>query len=170
MRFASFFSLASCILFKQAAGLTIPDARKCFIFYVVHVQINCSHADEPSQPFKVESRAIISPTWKFDGTGHYNLTLPNNRWALVHVNPNYDNSRSHPLVLSFHGAGANAQNQEAISNFSNNSLTINGMDFVMVYGQGTTGPRGDVVWQGAPYSSTANDVRPLLLTSIPHQC
>jgi poly(3-hydroxybutyrate) depolymerase len=104
--------------------------------------------------------------WTFDGTGHFNLTLPNKRWALVHVPANFDKTQAHPLVLAFHGAVANAQTMEAISNLSNDSLTINGMGIVVVYGEGTTGTNGGNDWQGAPYSSGANDVCDSALTMI----
>jgi poly(3-hydroxybutyrate) depolymerase len=103
-------------------------------------------------------RARVASTWTFDGTGHYNLTLPNNRWALVHTHPSFDNSKAHPLVLAFHGAGANAQNMEAISNLSNDSLRINAQDIVVVYGQGTEGTNDGDDWQGAPYWTGADDV------------
>jgi poly(3-hydroxybutyrate) depolymerase len=117
------------------------------------------------QLLSVTTRAT-SPAWTFDSTGHFNLTLPNKRWALVHTPPNFDKTQAHPLVLAFHGAVANAQTMEAISNLSNDSLTINGMGIVVVYGEGTTGTNGGNDWQGAPYSSGANDVCDSVSTTI----
>jgi poly(3-hydroxybutyrate) depolymerase len=110
----------------------------------------------------VEGRAS---TWIFDGTGHYNLTLPNNRWAWVHVKPyTFNNTKPHPLVIAYHGNGADAQNLEAISNLSNNSLTIDGQDIVTVYAQGTNGPKGTRSFQGAPYADpNVDDVSRLIL-------
>jgi poly(3-hydroxybutyrate) depolymerase len=116
----------------------------------------------------VQARAVGDP-WVFDGTGHYNLTLPNDRWALVHRKPyTFDNTKAHPLIIAFHGGGADAGNQEAISNLSNNSLTINGQDLVVIYPQGTVGATGTRSFNGAPYSATGiDDVRHFIRVSLP---
>jgi hypothetical protein len=116
-------------------------------------------------PSCAEHRAATArvppPNWAFDGTGHYNVTLPNSRWALAHINQTvYDNSVAHPLIIAFHGAGATAQNQEAISDMSHFGMFIGGVDVVVVYGQALMGTNGNTAWAGAPYSTPGvNDVR-----------
>jgi hypothetical protein len=87
--------------------------------------------------------ATPPPNWRFSNN-HYNLTLPNNRWAWVHINSTiYDNSVAHPLVLAFHGAGAGAGTMEDLTGLSNPGISINGRDIVVVYGQSTLGTNGE---------------------------
>jgi hypothetical protein len=47
-----------------------------------------------------------------------------------------------------------------------NSLTINGQDIVVIYGQGTTGTNNGTDWLGAPDASGADDVRLSLPTHV----
>jgi hypothetical protein len=102
-------------------------------------------------------RASQPPTWRFETRGFTNITLPNDRWALVHISSAYDHTKSHPLILDFHGAGVDASFETLIDNVFNDSLRIAGSDIVTVYGQGTLGSNG-LAWQGAPYSTGADDV------------
>jgi polyhydroxybutyrate depolymerase len=77
---------------------------------------------------------------------------------VVHISSAYDHAKSHPLILDFHGAGVGAEYQTLVDNVMNDTLRLDGRDIITVYGQGTPGLDDFVVWQGAPYSSGANDV------------
>ncbi|PRP81623.1 poly(3-hydroxybutyrate) depolymerase [Planoprotostelium fungivorum] len=82
------------------------------------------------------------------------------RTYLVHLPPDYSRytDGGHPLVFSFHGYKGSSSRQESITGLSGDGLTINNRSFVVVYPQGTTGTTGFAAWNGAPYSSSNDDV------------
>jgi poly(3-hydroxybutyrate) depolymerase len=103
------------------------------------------------------ARRTLPRNWTFDGTNHYNVVLSGGRSARLHITRTYDDSVPHPVIFAFHGANADAGNMEAISGLSSDTLKVAGVDPILVYGQGTVGTNGKS-WQGAPYSSSADDV------------
>jgi len=66
----------------------------------------------------------VSSPWKFDSTYHSNRTL-GDRSFYVHIPESYDSNIPHAVVLSFHGNNKNDAQQERISGFSQQGLTIN---------------------------------------------
>lgn len=106
-----------------------------------------------------------SPTaWKFDSGNHANRTLYSGaRSFLVHIPPSYNDSVAHPLVFSFHGFKGHDSDQERISGFSADGLTINNYGIIAVYPNGAIGPgKGGAepvlerrAWQGAPYAKVS---------------
>lgn len=64
-------------------------------------------------------------TWQFDAGGHDNVTM-GNRSFLVHIPTDYNASTPHAMVISYHGFKENDNNQETISQFSEEGLTLNG--------------------------------------------
>jgi hypothetical protein len=55
------------------------------------------------------------------------------RTYLIHIPSNYDKNTPVPLIFSFHGRRKNSSEQEALSQFSNENLSPNG---IAVYPQG----------------------------------
>jgi len=56
------------------------------------------------------------------------------RRFLIHVPPSYDNTRAVPLVLNFHGATSNAEQQRSL--FSQMDATSDAKGFIVVYPEG----------------------------------
>jgi polyhydroxybutyrate depolymerase len=56
------------------------------------------------------------------------------RTFLIHVPPSYDNTRPVPLVLNFHGATSNAEQQRSL--FSQMDVTSDAKGFIVVYPEG----------------------------------
>lgn len=56
------------------------------------------------------------------------------REFLIHVPPSYDNSKPVPLVLNFHGATSNAEQQRSL--FSQMDATSDAKGFIVVYPEG----------------------------------
>ncbi|GAA0603459.1 PHB depolymerase family esterase [Kutzneria viridogrisea] len=71
---------------------------------------------------------------------------------LVHVPANYEQGKAVPMVLAFHGRG---QSDQLIETYSG----LDALPAITVYPQGTATSNGQAGWQGAPYSSGADDVR-----------
>ncbi|KAJ7033451.1 Alpha/Beta hydrolase protein [Mycena alexandri] len=96
-------------------------------------------------------------SWIFDADGHSTQTL-STRTFLVHVPAKYEwnTTRPHPVVLSFHGYGENDEVQERISGFSKEGNLIDGRGIIAVYPLAEYGPgkneRPARAWIGAPYS------------------
>jgi polyhydroxybutyrate depolymerase len=89
-----------------------------------------------------------------------------NRLYRLHLPPGYLPTRSTPLVLSFHGHGSSAKNQERVTGFS---ALADQEGFLVVYPQGTVGPDGKTGWATGPAKDpTVNDVLFVsdLLTSL----
>ncbi|KAJ7130339.1 hypothetical protein C8R44DRAFT_872150 [Mycena epipterygia] len=116
----------------------------------------------PSQaPGNATAGCSQASTWQFDDTNHANITM-GDRSFLVHIPANYNSTTPHALVVSFHGFKANAKEQELITSFSDEGLTLNGKGLVAVYPNGQFGPgkNGNEsirAWQGAPYSPPGVD-------------
>jgi hypothetical protein len=123
----------------------------------------------------------VSSPWKFDSTYHSNRTL-GDRSFYVHIPESYDSNVPHAVVLSFHGNEKNDAQQERISGFSRQGLTINsrvrttfmrqipGVEFakgiIAVYPLGAWSPErpGKLpghAWQGAPYAKVGTQVKRL---------
>ncbi|MFI5728744.1 alpha/beta hydrolase family esterase [Kribbella sp. NPDC051587] len=69
----------------------------------------------------------------------------------IHLPTSYTKDQPSSVVLSFHGHGSSRQEQESLTGLSK-------LRTIAVYPQGITGTDGASAWQGAPYSSTADDV------------
>jgi hypothetical protein len=163
-----FVAASAFAVFVRGGSVHQPEGMICVIrasTWIIKVS-RCSHesflvrAHTPQRP----------PNWRFDGRGFTQISLPNNRSALVHISSAYDHAEAHPLILDFHGAGVGAAYQTLLDNVLNDTLRINRRDIVTMYGQGTTGTDGEVVWQGAPYSSGANDVSIMLFVYRMKNC
>jgi polyhydroxybutyrate depolymerase len=75
----------------------------------------------------------------------------------LHIPPGYLPNQNTPLVLSFHGHGSSAKNQERLTGFS---ALADRDGFLVVYPQGTVGPDGRTGWGTGPANDpTVNDVR-----------
>jgi polyhydroxybutyrate depolymerase len=110
------------------------------------------------------SQVIFSPR---PVTGNVAYTLPTERTFLLNIPTAYNHEESHPLVLSFHGAGGFSEKQQRITELSNPSLRIAGMPFLTAYAQGVNNteyiPKMTHIWKGAPYENkTVDDVGCLL--------
>ncbi|GAA4609548.1 carboxylesterase type B/predicted esterase [Actinoplanes octamycinicus] len=70
----------------------------------------------------------------------------------LHLPDGYRQDRPTALILSFHGRTRTAEYQEQLTGMS-------GLPAILVYPQGTVGNDGQPSWQGAPYSSGADDVQ-----------
>ncbi|GAA2569756.1 hypothetical protein GCM10010435_49820 [Winogradskya consettensis] len=70
----------------------------------------------------------------------------------LHVPAGYRGDTPTPLVFAFHGRTRTAEYQEQLTGMS-------ALPAIVAYPQGTTGTDGEPSWQGAPYSSGADDVR-----------
>ena len=81
----------------------------------------------------------------------YTLTEDGNRAYTVHLPDNFKPTNYYPLIVHFPGKGANASNgaQQA---------GLNVLPAVIAYPHPTVGIDGYNAWQGAPYSSNADDV------------
>lgn len=75
-----------------------------------------------------------------------------NRTYILHVPVGYQPTDATPLILAFHGSGESDAQIEGYSGLSS-------LDAVIAYPEGTTGTDGKASWQGAPYSSGADDVQ-----------
>ncbi|RJQ76741.1 poly(3-hydroxybutyrate) depolymerase [Pseudonocardiaceae bacterium YIM PH 21723] len=73
------------------------------------------------------------------------------REYLLHVPDGYQRDKPSPVILAFHGAGGTDTVLEAFSDLST-------LDAIVLYPQGLKGSEG-TAWQGAPYASSADDVR-----------
>jgi polyhydroxybutyrate depolymerase len=74
----------------------------------------------------------------------------------LHIPARYLPTRGTPLVLSFHGHGSSAKNQERLTGFS---ALADQDGFLVAYPQGTVGPDGKTGWGTGPANDpTVNDV------------
>lgn len=70
----------------------------------------------------------------------------------VHVPQHFQPDRYYPLILFYPGKGATAEGGEA-------AFGLNNTPAIIAYPHPTIGTDGYTAWQGAPYSSKANDVQ-----------
>ncbi|KAF5392301.1 hypothetical protein D9757_001384 [Collybiopsis confluens] len=106
--------------------------------------------------------------FSFDSSKHATRNITDGTHAgrsyLVHLPTNYDNSKKHAVILSFHGNGGTSAKQEAITQLSNEGMLINDIGIIVVYpqaslGKGRDGENLEYSWQGAPYAADGvNDV------------
>ncbi len=73
-----------------------------------------------------------------------------NRSDLVHVPAGYGAGKTFPLILAFHGRGQTDQMTESYSN-------LDSLPALIEYPQGTDTGKGELGWQGAPYSARGVD-------------
>ncbi|KAG8862633.1 hypothetical protein FRB96_001192 [Tulasnella sp. 330] len=100
----------------------------------------------------------------FNSSGHATRTL-SGRTYLLHIPANYDSSKTHAVVLSYHGYDGTSAQQEILSQFSDPGVLINGRGIIAAYPQGALGNRTlcsgalefKSAWQGAPYASPGVD-------------
>lgn len=79
------------------------------------------------------------------------------RMYRLHIPRGYEPTRAYPLLLSLHGMGSSAQQQERRTGFSN---LADRAGFIVVYPQGTLGPNGRLGWSsGGPGHPTLDDTR-----------
>ncbi|KAB8239532.1 hypothetical protein ETB97_000757 [Aspergillus alliaceus] len=81
---------------------------------------------------------------------HFTTSDGTQRFYLIHIPLNYDENKPTPLIFSFHGRGKTAENQEALSQFSNETWNPNA---IAVYPQGLKKQ-----WQGDPDSKGVDDI------------
>lgn len=73
------------------------------------------------------------------------------RHYLVHLPEQFNPQKSYPAVLYFSGKGSSGTESHLTSSY-------NQLPAVLIYPDPTIGKDGITAWQGAPYSSTADDV------------
>jgi polyhydroxybutyrate depolymerase len=100
-----------------------------------------SGTDVPSQPSDagVDAEApvaITCPTSALEPGDEAQMLMHDGlvREFLIHVPPSYDNTRPVPLVLNFHGATSNAEQQRSL--FSQMDVTADAKGFIVVYPEG----------------------------------
>lgn len=73
------------------------------------------------------------------------------RQFLVHTPKDFTDEQYYPLLLFYPGRGATAPAAQA-------AYGLDELPAIVVYPFPTTGPDGTTAWEGAPYSSTADDI------------
>ncbi|KAB8272959.1 Alpha/Beta hydrolase protein [Aspergillus minisclerotigenes] len=81
---------------------------------------------------------------------NFTLSAGTQRFYRIHIPSNYDVNKPTPLIFSFHGRGKTAENQEKLSQFSNEDWNP---DAIAVYPQGL-----NKEWQGDPHSKDVDDI------------
>ncbi|KIK62379.1 carbohydrate esterase family 1 protein, partial [Collybiopsis luxurians FD-317 M1] len=104
--------------------------------------------------------------FSFDTSNHATRKITDGNFEgrsyLVHLPANYDNSKKHPVVVSFHGNGGTSAKQEKITQLSDQAMLINNIGIIAVYpqaslGKGRNGGTKKNSWQGAPYAADGVD-------------
>lgn len=91
-------------------------------------------------------------TWGAGSTKNFTLKVNDqDRSYRVHLPDGFSSSEYYPVIVYFTGKGTNSFNGEKYSN-------LNKLPAIAVYPQATEGKDGYFAWQGAPYSSGADDV------------
>lgn len=94
----------------------------------------------------------VTTGWQSNTTKQFSLVTSNGtRDYLVHTPADFKSDSYYPLVMFYPGKGASAT--DAAQAFGLDNLPA-----VLVYPFPTNGVDGYTAWQGAPYSSKANDV------------
>lgn len=98
------------------------------------------------------STCSVRGDWKPATTSHHNLTVDGmNRDYYVHTPKHFIDRQYYPLVMLFPGKSASAQTAEHYG--------FDDIPAIIAYPSPTIGKDGELAWQGAPYSSSADDVR-----------
>lgn len=95
-----------------------------------------------------------APTCETRGSWKPNTTTAlavNNREVLIHTPTGFRSDRYLPVVVVFPGKGGVARQAQT-------AYKLDSLPAIMVYPQATAGTDGFYAWQGAPYSSGADDV------------
>ncbi|KAK6193831.1 hypothetical protein LQW54_012051 [Pestalotiopsis sp. IQ-011] len=114
----------------------------------------CAHSALASQVVLSGPHSSSSPV-----RGNVKYTLPTERTFLLNVPDTYEHEESHPLVLSFHGAGGFSEKQQRITELSDPALRIAGKPFLTAYAQGVNNTDYPMkhIWKGAPYENVTVD-------------
>jgi polyhydroxybutyrate depolymerase len=102
-------------------------------------------ASEQPQP----STCKVMGTWQSNTT---TLLSTGKRQYGVHVPQHFKPDSYYPLIMFYPGKGATAEAAEA-------AFGMNNSPAIIVYPHPTLGTDGYTAWQGAPYSSSADDVQ-----------
>ena len=142
----------------------------------------CSNQSDAASPTKTTSPKTTSTTSAPKCTVASDTTLQRidldvggtPRYALVHVPKGWDGTTSLPLVLSFHGLGASAENQMSTDNFG---ALADRKQFIVAYPAATGGGTFGAAWKFKRTRDGARLRRPLLdaarvsaCASILHAC
>nr|AIA16824.1 Alpha/beta hydrolase family [uncultured bacterium] len=95
----------------------------------------------------------VRDPWPANLTKQFPLTTAGGpRSFYVHLPANFDTSQYYPIVVFFPGKGASAGTGQAMSG-------LDSLPAITIYPEPTVGKDGALAWQGAPYSSGADDVQ-----------
>lgn len=94
------------------------------------------------------STCLVTDNWKADETRVLSVM---GRDLLVHVPADFTSLKYYPLLLFYPGKGATA-------NGAQQTYSLDKLPAITVYPYPTIGKDGYTAWQGAPYSSGADDV------------
>jgi polyhydroxybutyrate depolymerase len=97
----------------------------------------------------VPSTCRIDTSWKASSTTA--LKTSNGRLVDIHLPAEFKNSDYYPLVLFYPGKGSSAKDGQTY-------FGLDSLPAIVAYPHPTLGTDGYYAWQGAPYSSPANDV------------
>jgi polyhydroxybutyrate depolymerase len=90
--------------------------------------------------------------WKANSTKQLTITSPSgSRDYFVHTPKDFDSTKYLPLLVFYPGRGASAQGAEA-------AYGLDKLPAIVVYPTPTMGAGGMLAWEGAPYSSGADDI------------
>jgi len=117
----------ACLFFLASIGLASTDCTKDAVIRPLPGNLK---AGGSSEVFDISSDSI-------------------NRTYRLYIPSNYDPTAPSPLIVSYHGNGGNAAEQEHITQFSEEKYND---EFVVVYGEGLSGS-----WEGASYAKSGVD-------------
>lgn len=104
------------------------------------------------QQAKSQSHCEARNTWTPQSTRRFTLPIDDlERSFNVHLPPKFDSHRYYPLIVVYGGKGETAEQVEQLSG-------LNDTPAIIVYPQAVVGVDGSYAWQGAPYSSKADDI------------
>lgn len=90
----------------------------------------------------------VSSDWKANES---KILAVYDRKYIVHLPKNFSNSEYYPLLLFFPGRGGSAEASQQV-------LGLDSLPAIITYPYPSINKQGEYAWQGAPYSSTADDV------------
>ncbi len=100
----------------------------------------------------VQTTCKLIGSWPANSTKQLSLPTSNgNRDILVHLPQDFSEDHYYPLLLFYPGKSATAQGAQA-------AYGLDQLPAIIVYPSPTVGVDGQTAWEGAPYSSPADDV------------
>ena len=90
----------------------------------------------------------VTGSWRSNTTSKHDI---NGRGYLIHTPTNFVPENYYPVVMFYPGKGATAEAAQA-------AYALDSLPAIMIYPYPTTSTDGFPAWQGAPYSSSADDV------------